>query len=177
MPDIVRLIIGLLVIGTPAFFLTLITIGIGNFFERKKNEKLKPTYLKRIKYLTLFIGQCLGSWFFWSGFGIGMGSGENDSSWVMTYVYESLWLVIPLVSIDYLLPRIGGIGLLINGFWSLYLMNQVWVNKISFVSKDGIFIAHNGFYSLLLTELSISGFMFLLGLLFLFLGWKERTVL
>jgi hypothetical protein len=84
-----------------------------------------------------------------------------------------MWPTIPLVMVGYLLPWVGGLGFVVNAFWSYYLINQIWFNKISFVSKDEIFVVHNDVYNLFYTHLSFSGTMLLIGIIFLFVGLAE----
>ena len=163
--------------GFQAGILTMITIGISSkssfAHSRFVGPKQRPLYLKIIKYVSLFLGECLGVWFFWDGFGMGMVASNNESSWVMTYVYFSLWIAVPVVTASYFLPLIGGFVLIGNAFWSFYLLNQIWLNPISLGEKDQIFSVKNNLYDLWLTQKSVSGPLLLLGIVFLLIGLTD----
>jgi len=134
---------------------------------------IKPNYLKVIKRITFLAGFIFGFILFWKGFGIGMCSNENDSDWVMHYVYWSLWPIIPAVFMGHFYPRLGGLAFLGNSFWSSYLLYQVWINKISWVTSEDIFTAYHGKYNPWVTGFSEAVPMLALGLAFLFIGWQE----
>jgi hypothetical protein len=137
---------------------------------------IKPNFWGPIKNVILFIGFIYGFLVFWKGFGIGICSNENDSYWVMNYVYWSLWPIIPLVIVSRFFPWLGGLAFISNAFWSSYLVYQVWFNKISFVTSDNIFVVYHGKYNIWLTEFSGAVPMIVLGIAFLFIGWKEKSM-
>lgn len=137
---------------------------------------IKPNYLEPIKNATLLVGFIYGLIVFWKDFGIGMCSNENDSDWVMHYVYWSLWPIIPAVIIGRFYPWLGSLAFIGNAFWSSYLVYQVWFNKISIVTSDNIFIVYHGKYNLWITEISGALPMIVLGLTFLFIGWNESLI-
>jgi hypothetical protein len=171
------LLIGL-IFAIQAGVLSAITIGIGKLLTHSNQAQppgnQKSLYLKIIKCAILAIGQCFGVWLFWEGFGIAMGSNVNDSAWVMRYVYGCLWLTIPLVTVGFIFSWLGGIGLILNAFWSAYLLFNISSNGISFVSEDEIFLVSNGKYDLGLTVLSVTGPLIFLGLFYFIIGWKEK---
>lgn len=160
--------------GLLAGFLTAFTIGLSEVFSGIQSKyfdiRQRPRPHKIIKNVLLFLGQCLGVWLFWVGFGIGMTAGNNESSWVMTYSYFCLWITIPIVSISYFTPLLGGLALIANSIWSRYLLNRIFLNSISAFEQDQIFSVKNGHYNLGSTQLLVSGPLLLLGSLFLILG-------
>jgi hypothetical protein len=85
-----------------------------------------------------------------------------------------LWLTIPLVTVGFIFSWLGGIGLILNAFWSAYLLFNISSNGISFVSEDEIFLVSNGKYDLGLTVLSVTGPLIFLGLFYFIIGWKEK---
>lgn len=163
--------------GVQAGFFTVITI----ISERSAQFLIKrwitftprPLYFRLLKYSILFLGNCVCSWFFWMGFGIGMVAGNNESSWVMTFAYFGLWVTIPMVWVGYFIPLLGGLALIADAFWTRYLLTQVWNNPISFGAKDEIFSAQNNLYNLTLTQVRISGPILAVGILFLIFGLFE----
>lgn len=130
--------------------------------------------LKTVKNITLIFGCCLSVFFFFDGFGIGMGSNSNDSFWVMTYVYFSLWPTIPLIIVGYRFPRSGGSLLICNAFFSSYLISKIWSDKISFVTKDNIFFAFDREYNFWVTTLYRAFPILLIGFTYLFIELKKR---
>jgi len=177
MENLVRFLMLGLVTAGPAIFLTGVVIGVGKASSHLVSKWVTVNQttpnLRKIKYISLFLGQCLGVWFFWSGFGIGMVASNIESSWVMTFAYLSLWITIPIVTVSYFLPLIGGFALIGNACWSFYLLNQIWLNTISLGEKDQIFLVKNDLYNLLLTQTSFSGPLLLLGIIFILIGWAN----
>ena len=133
----------------------------------------KPLYLRITKYACLYLGVGLGGWLFCEGFGICMVAGNDESSWVTTYVYQCLWVTMPMVAVGYFLPLLGGLLLTGNAIWSCYLLNQIWLNPISIGAKSEIFLVKNGLYDLSLTKIIVSGFLLLFGMFFLMVGITE----
>jgi len=177
MDDLNRFLMFFLVMVVPAFFISALIIFIGNTSSYLISKLITinqiPSYFKIVKCVCLFLGQCLGVWFFWSGFGIGMVASNNESSWVMTYAYTSLWITMPVVAISYFLPLIGGAALIGNSIYAFYLLNQIWLNPISIGEKIQIFLTRNDLYNLLLTQISVSGPLLLIGITFLSIGLFE----